>query len=477
MATPVYMHTLGCPKNRVDSEIMLGTLTQAGYRLVQDPSRADVIVVNTCGFIESAKEESVQAILELSRHKEEGRCKKLVVAGCLTQRYHDEMAREMPEVDHFVGTGAYAEIATIVSDAQARRVIVPDPDFVHSASTPRVNSLARHTAYVKIAEGCDNACAFCIIPALRGPQRSRTVEDVVAEAEALAAQGVVELSLVAQDLTAYGQDLPGPGKVRLHHLLPELCKVDGIRWIRLHYAYPRDFPDALVEVIAREPKIAKYVDMPLQHSSDRLLRSMKRGRDVKFLRALLGKLRDRVPGIAMRTALIVGLPGETEEDFEDLLGFVREQRFERLGVFTYSQEEGTAAAEMGGQLPERVKKARQRKVMALQQHISRAEQEALVGQRLLVLVEGKAEGTDHLLVGRHARQAPEIDGVTYINAFDLPGQKVAYPGEFVTVEITAAGDYDLVGKVVAREPRRAGRRLPAVRAPAPGKGSPLRVIP
>jgi len=474
MSTPVYMHTLGCPKNRVDSEIMLGTLTEAGYRLVQDPARADVIVVNTCGFIESAKEESVQAILELSRMKEEGRCKKLVVAGCLTQRYPDEMAREMPEVDHFVGTGAYADIASIVSDAQARRVIVPDPDFVHSASSPRVNSLARHTAYLKIAEGCDNACAFCIIPKLRGPQRSRPVEDVVAEAEGLAAQGVVELSIVAQDLTAYGQDLPG--KVRLHHLLPELCKVEGIRWLRLHYAYPRDFPDALVDVIAGEPKIAKYVDMPLQHSSDRLLRSMKRGRDVKFLRALLAKLRARVPGIALRTALIVGLPGETEDDFEDLLGFVREQRFERLGVFTYSQEEGTAAAEMGGQIPERVKKARQRRIMAIQQRISRAEQKALVGQRLEVLVEGKAEGTDHLLVGRHARQAPEIDGVTYINAFDVPGEKVAYPGEFVTVEITEAGDYDLVGRVVAREARRAGRRLPAARTPATGKRSTLRVI-
>ena len=480
MSTPVYMHTLGCPKNRVDSEIMLGTLSQAGYRLVQDPARADVIVVNTCGFIESAKEESVQAILALSRMKEEGRCKKLVVAGCLTQRYHDELAREMPEVDHFVGTGAYADIASIVSDAQARRVIVPDPDFVHSASTPRVNSLARHTAYLKIAEGCDNACAFCIIPALRGPQRSRTVEDVVAEAEALSAQGVIELSIVAQDLTAYGQDLPG--KVRLHHLLPELCKVEGIRWIRLHYAYPRDFPDALVDVIAREPKIAKYVDMPLQHSSDRLLRAMKRGRDVKFLRALLAKLRDRVPGIALRTALIVGLPGETEEDFEDLLGFVREQRFERLGVFTYSQEEGTAAAEMEGQVPERVKRARQRKIMALQQRISRAEQRALVGQRLEVLVEGKAEGTDHLLVGRHSRQAPEIDGVTYVNAFDVPGEKVAYPGEIVTVLVTEAGDYDLVGTVVAREARRAGRRLPAAKAAAAGpsgagKRSALRVIP
>ena len=247
------------------------------------------------------------------------------------------------------------------------------------------------------------------------------MEDVVAEAETLAAQGVVELSIVAQDLTAYGQDLPG--KVRLHHLLPELCKVEGIRWIRLHYAYPRDFPDALVDVIAGEPKIAKYVDMPLQHSSDRLLRSMKRGRDVRFLRALLAKLRARVPGIALRTALIVGLPGETEEDFEDLLGFVREQRFERLGVFTYSQEEGTAAAEMGGQIPERVKKARQRRIMAVQQRISRAEQRALVGQRLEVLVEGKAEGTDHLLVGRHSRQAPEIDGVTYINEFAVPARR------------------------------------------------------
>jgi ribosomal protein S12 methylthiotransferase len=469
MATPVYIHTLGCPKNRVDSEVMLGTLSEAGYRLVQDPERADVIVVNTCGFIESAKEESVQAILQLARMKQEGRCKKLVVAGCLTQRYHEEMAREMPEVDHFVGTGAYQDIAAIVSRAQAERVIVPDPDFVHAASTPRVNSLATHTAYLKIAEGCDNACAFCIIPALRGAQRSRTVEDLVAEATALAAQGVVELSLVAQDLTAYGQDLAGPGKVRLHHLLPELCRVEGIRWIRLHYAYPRDFPDALVEAIAREPKIAKYVDMPLQHSSDRLLRSMKRGRDVRFLRTLLGKLRRRVPDIVLRTALIVGLPGETEADFQDLLSFVEEQRFERLGVFTYSREEGTAAAEMPGQVPERVKQARQRKVMAVQKRISRAQQKAMLGRRLEVLVEGRAEGTEHLLVGRHAQQAPEIDGLTYINDFAVPGERVAYPGEIVTVEVTGAGDYDLVGRVVAREARRARPRLPAAPTRASGK--------
>jgi ribosomal protein S12 methylthiotransferase len=394
-----------------------------------------------------------------------------VVAGCLTQRYHAELSRELPEVDHFVGTGAYQDIARIVSDAQAKRIVVPDPDFVHDASTPRVSSMPAHTAYLKIAEGCDNACAFCIIPALRGPQRSRPVADLVAEAEALAAGGAVELSLVAQDLTAYGQDLPG--RVRLQHLLPELCRVDGIRWIRLHYAYPRDFPDELIEVMAREEKIARYLDMPLQHSSDRLLRAMKRGRPSRYLRELLGKIRAGVPGIALRTALIVGLPGETEEDFEDLLSFVREQRFERLGVFEYSREEGTPAAEMAHQIPARVKRARRDRVMALQNGIAREQSRALVGRRLEVLVEGRSEETEHLLVGRHAQQAPEIDGVTYLN------DGVAYPGELVTVEITDAHDYDLVGRVVARDGRRAARRLPAARAAKPAAPSPgkrLRVV-
>jgi ribosomal protein S12 methylthiotransferase len=468
VATPVYIHTLGCPKNRVDSEIMLGTLVEAGYRLVPDPARADVIVVNTCGFIESAKEESVEAIVALAEMKREGRCKKLVVAGCLTQRYHAELARELPEVDHFVGTGAYQDIARIVSDAQARRIVVPDPDFVHAASTPRVSSLPSHTAYLKIAEGCDNACAFCIIPKLRGPQRSRPVDDVVAEAEDLAARGTVELSLVAQDLTAYGQDLPG--KVRLHHLLPELCKVDGIRWIRLHYAYPRDFPDALVDVIAREERIVKYLDMPLQHSSDRLLRAMKRGRDARFLRGLLARIRGRVPGIAIRTALIAGLPGETEEDFQDLLGFVEEQRFERLGVFTYSAEEGTPAAAMPGQVPEAVKRARYEALMTAQQAIAREHQRALVGRRLEVLVEGASEETEHLLAGRNSQQAPEIDGLTYVN------EGVAYPGEIVTVEVTEAGDYDLAGKVVGREALRSSRALPRAPARQAGRATGLRVL-
>jgi ribosomal protein S12 methylthiotransferase len=463
MTTRVYLHTLGCPKNRVDSEVMLGTLTGAGYRHEQDPARAEIIVVNTCGFIESAKEESVEAIVELAAMKQEGRCKKLVVTGCLVQRHADELARELPEVDHFLGTGAYAEIARVVSDAQAKRLVVPDPDFVHSASTPRVNSLPSHTAYLKIAEGCDNACAFCIIPKLRGPQRSRPIDDVVAEAAALAAQGAVELSLVAQDLTAYGQDLPG--RLRLHHLLPELCKVDGIRWLRLHYAYPRDVPEALVEVLASEPKIVKYLDMPLQHSSDRLLRAMKRGRDSVFLRALLARLRARVPGIALRTSLIVGFPGETEADFEDLLRFVEEERFERLGVFEYSPEEGTPAAEMVAQVPAALKRERYERIMEAQRDIAHAHQQAMIGRRLEVLVEGASEETEHLLAGRHAQQAPEIDGLTYVN------DGVAYPGELVTVEVTDASDYDLVGRVVDRDPSRARRGLPAKAPAGPARGA------
>ena len=471
MPVPVYMRTLGCPKNRVDSEVMLGTLTEAGYRLVAEPELAEIIVVNTCGFIDSAKQESISAIVELADQKTSGRCRKLVVAGCLTQRYHDELARELPEVDHFVGTGAYQDIARILADAQAARVVAPDPDFVHRANTPRVNSLPSHTAYLKIAEGCDNACAFCIIPALRGPQRSRTAEDLVAEAEALAGQGVVELSLVAQDLTAWGQDLPG--RPRLHQLLPALCRVEGVRWIRLHYAYPRDFPDALVEVLAGEEKIAKYLDMPLQHSSDRLLRAMRRGRDSRFLRELLAKLRARVPDLALRTALIVGLPGETDADFQDLLSFVREQRFERLGVFEYSREEGTPAAAMDGQVPEELKRERFQAIMEAQRAIAAAHQRRLVGRRLEVLVEGASEETEHLLVGRNRQQAPEIDGLTYINEIALPGEEdaVLYPGELVTVEVTAAGDYDLVGRVVARPPA-------PPRPPRRGRSAPrgLRVI-
>ena len=445
-ARSLYLLTLGCPKNRVDSEVMLGALGQGGYRLVDDPARASVIVVNTCAFIGPAKQESIDSILELAEHKRTGQCRTLVVTGCLSQRYAPELARELPEVDHFLGTSAYAQIADLLAAEAAPRQVIPDPDYIHDARTPRVNSGPAYTAYLKISEGCDNACAFCIIPTLRGAQRSRPVEDLVAEARTLAGAGVRELNLVAQDLTAYGHDLPG--RPRLHELLRALCAVD-VRWIRLHYAYPRTFPEELIDVIASEPKIAKYLDMPLQHASDRLLRSMRRGRDRAFLESLVARLRARIPGLSLRTSLIAGLPGETEADFEELKEFVRTQRFERLGCFQYSDEEGTAAFDLPDKVPPRVIERRWREVMALQKRINREQNRALVGRRLTVLVEGASPETEHLLVGRHQGQAPEIDGQVYLN------DGFAYPGEFVTVEVTEAHAYDLVGRVVERpDPRR-----------------------
>ncbi|SEU15952.1 SSU ribosomal protein S12P methylthiotransferase [Stigmatella erecta] len=435
------MMTLGCPKNRVDSEVMLGTLKQRGYRLVQEPAEAQVIVVNTCAFIGPAKQESVDSILEMAEFKKSGACSTLVVTGCLSQRHGSELAQEMPEVDHFLGTSAYAQIGDLLAAEASPRQVIPDPDYIHNAETPRENSMPSYTAYLKVSEGCDNACAFCIIPTLRGGQRSRPIADVVAEATRLADQGVQELNLVAQDLTAYGHDLPG--KPKLHDLLKELVKVD-VRWIRLHYAYPRIFPDELIEVMATEKKIAKYLDMPLQHASDKLLMSMKRGRNSQFLTDLLAKLRARVPGLVMRTSLIVGLPGETEEDFELLKEFVKTQRFERLGVFQYSDEEGTAAYDMPNKIPQKTIERRWREVMAIQKRINREQNKKLVGKRIEVLVEGTSPETEHLLVGRHEGQAPEIDGQVYIN------DGLAYPGEFVTLEVTEAHDYDLVGRVVER---------------------------
>ncbi|SEK34212.1 SSU ribosomal protein S12P methylthiotransferase [Stigmatella aurantiaca] len=459
------MMTLGCPKNRVDSEVMLGTLKQRGYRLVQEPAEAQVIVVNTCAFIGPAKQESVDSILEMAEYKKSGACSTLVVTGCLSQRHGSELAQEMPEVDHFLGTSAYAQIGDLLAAEASPRQVIPDPDYIHNAETPRENSMPSYTAYLKVSEGCDNACAFCIIPTLRGGQRSRPIADVVAEATRLADQGVQELNLVAQDLTAYGHDLPG--KPKLHDLLKELVKVD-VRWIRLHYAYPRIFPDELIEVMATEKKIAKYLDMPLQHASDKLLMSMKRGRNSQFLTDLLAKLRARVPGLVMRTSLIVGLPGETEEDFELLKEFVKTQRFERLGVFQYSDEEGTAAYDMPNKIPQKTIERRWREVMAIQKRINREQNKKLVGKRIEVLVEGTSPETEHLLVGRHEGQAPEIDGQVYIN------DGLAYPGEFVTLEVTEAHDYDLVGRVVERpDPKqRTLKARDAVPAPMAMSASP-----
>lgn len=448
----VHIVTLGCPKNRVDSEIMLGGLLEAGWDLSRDPEQADVIVVNTCGFIESAKEESIQAILEAAQFKTRGKARKVVVAGCLSQRYPEELARELPEVDHFLGSAAPADLARLLEDEDAPRQHFPDPDYIQTAATPRRNSLPSYTAYLKIAEGCDNQCAFCIIPALRGKQRSRPIDDVVSEARRLTEEGVREINLVAQDLTAYGQDLPG--RPKLHELLRALGEISELRWIRLHYAYPRHFPDALVEAIRDIPNVVKYLDMPVQHASDRLLRAMRRGGTSRFLRELLAKLREEIPGIVLRTSLIVGLPGETEEDFELLYDFVREQRFDHLGVFRYSQEEGTFAGSMEDQIPDEVKWERWERLMRLQAELRMEQQQSYVGKELEVLVEGTHEETEHLLVGRHAGQAPEIDGQVILN--DLADEDVA-PGDLVRVRIDEAYEYDLVGAVtgtISKAPRR-----------------------
>ncbi|MCA3013671.1 MAG: 30S ribosomal protein S12 methylthiotransferase RimO [Myxococcaceae bacterium] len=462
------MMTLGCPKNRVDSEVMLGTLNQRGYALVDKPEDAEVIVVNTCAFLKAAEQESVDNILELAEYKKTGRCNTLVVTGCLVQRHGEGLSKELPEVDHFLGTSAYVQIGDLLAAEASPRQVIPDPDYIHTAAVPKVNSMPGYTAYLKISEGCDNKCAFCIIPKLRGLQRSRPIADIVAEARQLADAGVRELNLVAQDLTAYGHDLPG--KPKLHELLRELATVD-VKWIRLHYAYPRVFTDELIEVMATEPKIARYLDMPLQHASDKLLKSMKRGRDSTFLKKLLEKLRTRVPNLTFRTSLIVGLPGETEEDFELLKDFVKTLRFERLGVFQYSDEPGTAAYEMEGKVPQKTIERRWREVMAIQKRISREQNKRLVGKRLEVLVEGVSPESEHLLVGRHEGQAPDIDGQVFIN------EGLAYPGELVVVEVTQAHDYDLVAKVVERPDPRAKKHAARGSVPAAVRGGEKIVTP
>ncbi len=435
----LYLLTLGCAKNRVDSEVMLGTMMERDFELVAHPQEAQVIVVNTCAFVHDAKQESIDAILELAELKKKGCCQTLVVAGCLAQRYSEELLKELPEVDHFLGTGAYAQLGDLLADDSAPRAFLPDPEYVHDANTPRLNSMPWYTSYIKVSEGCDNACAFCIIPQIRGPQRSRPIEDIVAEMRQLADSGCVEFNLVAQDLTAYGHDLPN--RPKLHTLLREICAIDGPQWIRLHYAYPRDFPDELINVIAEEDKIVKYLDIPIQHINDNLLRRMRRGNDSIFIRNLLSKLRARIPKIVLRTSLIVGLPGESEEEFQELLDFVREQKFERLGCFEYSAEEGTLAAQMEGQISAKTIARRRREIMALQRKISRDQNRTYQGQRIPVLVEGVSPESEHLLVGRHSGQSPEVDGVVYLNDGE------AHPGEIVEVEITQTAEYDLVGHV------------------------------
>ncbi len=437
--TTVGMVSLGCPKNLVDAEVMLGHLRGRGYELVSDAREAEVIVVNTCAFIDRAKQESVDAILEMAREKENGRARRLVVTGCLAQRYDQELRREIPEIDATLGTGQVEDILRAVGGESTLRAEAP-PAWVYDHTSPRVLTTPPYLAYVKISEGCDYTCSFCIIPTLRGRHRSRSVEDIVAEVRTLAARGVKEVVLVAQDSTRYGLDLG----VRdgLAYLLRRLGRVDGIRWIRVLYAYPVTLSDGILEAIASEDKVVKYLDIPLQHASEAVLKRMKRPTGKGNLMGMVERIRERVPRASIRTSFIVGFPGETEADFEELLEFVREARFDNVGAFSYSEEEATAAFDLPGRVPARIKERRRRRLMALQKRVSARLNSQKVGTRAEVLVEGPHPESDLLLKGRLASQAPEIDGSVII------GDGVAEPGRFVTCEITEAHPYDLVARIV-----------------------------
>jgi ribosomal protein S12 methylthiotransferase len=445
---------LGCAKNRVDGEVMLGLLQQAGYEVAADPGQADTIIIHTCGFIGAAKEESIDTILEAAAWRRQG--KRLVVTGCLVQRYAQDLLQEIPEIDALMGTADLNRIVEVCDRLTAAppsprprqgarrtpaepKVWLGDPPYLYEADTPRLLSTPSHYAYVKVAEGCSYRCSFCSIPSMRGDQRSRSIESIVQEAHHLAARGVKELILISQNTTAYGRDLYG--KPCLPTLLRALTTVGGIEWIRFLYAYPADVRDDVVAVIAEEPKLCKYLEMPLQHCHARVLKAMNRGGNRAELEALITQLRSRIPGLTLRTTFIVGFPGETAEEFRELEAFVEWARFERMGAFTYSQEEGTPAGAMPGQITTRIKEQRRHRLLERQREISWDYHQTLIGQRLRVLVDGFSE-EEQMWEGRYEGQAPEIDGLVYIQ-----GEHLA-PGQFVQVEVTEATEYDLIGRPV-----------------------------
>jgi ribosomal protein S12 methylthiotransferase len=443
----IYFVSLGCPKNQVDTELMLGQVQAAGHALVDAPEGADVIVVNTCAFIDAAKEESVDTILEMAQHKQSG-AQKLVVTGCLAQRYADELAKDIPEIDHILGSSDFPSIAKALGSTpvQARKrkglpviQVAETPAYIYDHDAPRVRIGARHSAYVKVAEGCDRPCAFCIIPKLRGPQRSRAIADIVAEVTALGREGVVEVNLIAQDLTRYGHDagVAPADRQTLAQLLRALGKVDGVDWIRLHYTFPSAFDDELIDVIASEPKVVKYIDVPLQHISDPMLKRMRRGHSSRVTRELVHKLRTRIDDLVLRTTFIVGHPGETAAEFDELCAFVADSKFDRAGAFTFSVEPGTVSAILPNRVDADTAAERQQTLMEIQRQISRARHEAMVGRELDVLVEGVSSEHEYLMEGRWYGQAPGIDGVTYLSDRQVPA------GSLVRARITQASDYDL----------------------------------
>jgi len=438
-AKRIYFRTLGCAKNQVDSEVMLGALALGGYTIAEELGDADVAIVNTCSFIQSAREESVREILELADRKERDELEALVVTGCLPQRYGADLAKELPEVDAFVGTGQFQNIATILDEARAGRSkgVYVDAGRTHlyDESSPRLLIGARHSAYLKIAEGCDRVCAFCAIPAIRGRFQSRTLASIVAEARQLAGQGVREINVISQDTLSWAKDLDG--RPRVEELIRALDAVDGLDWVRLLYLYPSALTDAVIDALAGAKRVLPYIDVPLQHASDSVLRAMRRGVTAERQRKLVEKLRARIPGVVLRTTFIVGFPGETDSDFAELCAFVRETCFERVGVFRYSDEEGTSAQDLGEKVARSVSRARHRELMKLQHGIMREQLASRVGERVRVLVDSGSAG---YAVGRTWAQAPEVDGCVL-----LRGQ--ARTGELVNARVTGVRDVDLEAEV------------------------------
>ena len=434
--------SLGCDKNLVDTEVMLGLLASRGYEMTDDETEADIIVINTCCFIHDAKEESIQNILDMAEYKKEGKVKALIVTGCLAERYRQEILDEIPEVDEVLGTTAYDKILDAVDRALEGRhsVILSDLDALPLPDTKRLVTTGGHFAYMKIAEGCDKHCTYCIIPKIRGNFRSVPMERLIREAEYLAEQGVKELILVAQETTLYGKDLYG--EKSLHKLVRELCKVSGIQWIRILYCYPEEITDELIQVMKEEKKVCHYLDLPIQHASDAILKRMGRRTTKQELKDIIGKLRREIPDICLRTTLITGFPGETEEQHEELAEFVDEMEFDRLGVFTYSPEEGTPAASMQDQIDEEVKEERQAELMELQQEIAFDNAEGMVGREVLVMIEGKV-AEENAYVGRTYRDAPNVDGLIFINT-----DEELLSGDFARVKVTGALDYDLIVEVL-----------------------------
>lgn len=434
--------SLGCDKNLVDSEVMLGLLREKNYEITDDDMQADVVVVNTCCFIGDAKEESITTILEMAELKKTANLKALIVTGCLAQRYQEEIRKEIPEVDAVLGTKSIEDICDAVEKALEGKVLeeFKDVNYLPIVDTERINTTGGYYSYLKIAEGCNKCCTYCVIPKVRGEYRSVPMEKLLTEAKQLARKGVEELILVAQETTMYGKDLYG--EKSLHKLLRELCKIDGIRWIRILYCYPEEITDELIQVMKEEPKICNYLDMPIQHGTDKILKKMGRWTNKQEIKDIVAKLRKEIPDICLRTTLISGFPGETQEDHEELLEFVRELKFDRLGVFPYSAEENTAAADFDEQVPEECKIARRNEVMEVQQQIAFLAGEDMLYRKVLVLIEGKLPDED-VFIGRTYRDAPNVDGYIFVHS-----SRELISGEMVTVQVTDAKEYDLIGEVI-----------------------------